>query len=309
MDIERLSKLYRSGESFTSLGERFGINRKRIKKLLQAHDVPLRQGSHALYPEQEDEVCRLYQEGISSPEIGQQFGVHPQTVVNILERRGIDRRWYSPYILAHPRFFCNIDQEPKAYWLGFLTADGCITGNGNRLQVALQRQDRSHLVRLREALGADNPILDQEYNGHKSSKFAVSSEQLTQCLEKNGVYPANTYDLFWPSLPDSLVHHFIRGFIDGDGGFYVSENKYTHSNNYVFAVDSASVEFLLSLQTCLIEHCDLSKPNLRARNDKPDASRRLIYCGRLQVKRIFNYLYNGATVWLPRKRDKIEPHL
>ena len=35
----------------------------------------------------------------------------------------------------------------------------------------------------------------------------------------------------------------------------------------------------------------------------------LLYCGRVQVARIHELLYEGATVWLPRKRDVAAPYI
>jgi len=250
----------------------------------------------------------LYQSGISSLKIGIEFNVNNQTIINVLRRHGIPIRGYSPYSLEHPDYFDNIDTEPQAYWLGFLAADGCIPSDGNRLQVALQRSDRRHLERFRGDIGADNPIYDTLVRGkYPTSKIAISSQALTDGLRRHGLCRNKSLNLQWADdIQWYLWPHYMRGFTDGDGGFYTSLNKYTGGLNYMFCVWCASDQFLNKFQEVLVRACSLPNLDPYVRRDKPDRSRMLAYCGRCQVRRIFDYLYKDATVWLPRKRDNVE---
>ena len=50
-------------------------------------------------------------------------------------------------------YFENIDTEEKAYWLGFLYADGCVTPN--TVRVELQASDKKHIEKFREAVQAN----------------------------------------------------------------------------------------------------------------------------------------------------------
>ena len=45
-------------------------------------------------------------------------------------------------------YFDHIDSESKAYWLGFIYADGCISNNGYRFEVRLSKNDEDHLIKL-----------------------------------------------------------------------------------------------------------------------------------------------------------------
>ena len=59
----------------------------------------------------------------------------------------------------HPDYFERIDTPEKAYWLGFISADGCIIATakypeGSHLAVQLAVRDKGHLVKLKAALGA-----------------------------------------------------------------------------------------------------------------------------------------------------------
>ena len=54
-----------------------------------------------------------------------------------------DKLYKSKYGKYHinPNYFESIDNEWKAYWLGFMYADGWVGSNGNSVGLALQRKD------------------------------------------------------------------------------------------------------------------------------------------------------------------------
>ncbi len=214
---------------------------------------------------------------------------------------------YSPYTLGKPHFFHTIDSERPAYWLGFLAADGYV--RGNRLQLVLSGNDRGLIEQFRADLQATNPIYDSAVKGHSIAKICISCPHLTRDLRAYGITRRKTYTLAWPpNIPDCVIHHFIRGYVDGDGGFYATRNKYAASPNIQFRVCS-TLSFLQSMQSHLMQSCNLRQTKIYQDKRRPSESGTLIYTGRLQVKRILDYLYHDATIWLPRKRDKIEPYL
>ena len=49
----------------------------------------------------------------------------------------------------------KIDTEEKAYWLGFIAADGCIGTNRNTIRVDLKIADKSHLEKLRTSISGN----------------------------------------------------------------------------------------------------------------------------------------------------------
>ena len=111
-----------------------------------------------------ERIQQMYLDGIDAPEIGRTLGgLHSSSVYNILKEAGIDRREQIP--CDNPGYFDQIDSPDKAYWLGFIAADGCVTGFNQgypRLQIKLARKDRGHLELLRTALKARRPVRDHE---------------------------------------------------------------------------------------------------------------------------------------------------
>ena len=43
-------------------------------------------------------------------------------------------------------YFKEINTEEKAYWLGFIAADGCVSAKMNSIRVDLKSADVGHLV-------------------------------------------------------------------------------------------------------------------------------------------------------------------
>ena len=136
-------------------------------------------------------------------------------------------------------FFEKIDNPTKAYWLGFLYADGSVrdTKQYSTFKLQLQRRDKSYLQKLKEDLQATHPIWDTfSKGGHfirgKQMKdafpscFQVYSKKACKDLILLGCFPRKSLILQFPTLeqvPNSLISHFIRGYFDGNGsiGFYI----------------------------------------------------------------------------------------
>ena len=61
------------------------------------------------------------------------------------------------------RYFQNCDTHLKAYFLGFIAADGCLLNNGKNsisLSITLSEVDRNLLNKLKEEIGCEHRIYD-----------------------------------------------------------------------------------------------------------------------------------------------------
>lgn len=94
------------------------------------------------------------------------------------------------------RYFQTIDSPDKAYWLGFLYADGGITDSGavHRVRINLAEHDYNHLIKFRKAIGAINTpikktikVVDgKEYKGYY---IAFSDKEMVRDLISKGCFP------------------------------------------------------------------------------------------------------------------------
>lgn len=129
-----------------------------------------------------------------------------------LRSRKDARRLYS---LDHT-YFDEITDERRAYWLGFITADGCVRHDEGRdiLAVSLKAGDSKHLQTLCNDLGSDRPVLFSQRN---EVSVLFNSGHLVGSLERLGVTPRKS-GVVQPWVgPPELMRHYWRGLFDGDG--------------------------------------------------------------------------------------------
>lgn len=100
-----------------------------------------------------DRVCKEYQEGLSQVEVAKNNKTSPVTVRRILKDNGIPIRkqeeWLRKYDL-NQEYFDVIDTQNKAYFLGFLYADGNVSKSNNAIQIGLESRDLHILESLKK---------------------------------------------------------------------------------------------------------------------------------------------------------------
>lgn len=196
------------------------------------------------------------------------------------------------------RMFEQIDNESAAYWLGFIYADGNIGKNGKTVQVNLSRRDRGHLEVLAELWGRN--ICDYEsFNRRagtisKLSVLAKNDADLWLDLNRHGIEPRKTYVTNsepWTHVPDHLLHHFVRGWFDGDGTVITKTPQPT--------VGFCGTETaMLQLRSLLVARLGVSTVVV----ETGEGVHILRWTGRDQCSTIFRWMYKEAKIMLPRKR-------
>lgn len=200
-------------------------------------------------------------------------------------------------------FFSEIDSEEKAYWLGFLCGDGCITGNKVRLALAIK--DEPHLNRFKAAVKWSGKC-----HYHKSGIVEVyfRSLRMVKDLVRYHITSRKTPTVRFPDIPKSLERHFIRGLFDADGCI-TKQRRITRRKSgkvYIFHGGEFSIEgnreLVFAIQLRLV------KLGLPANSvDYPGANtNRVRYGGINQLVTIYRYLFEGATVYLERKKELFE---
>ena len=227
--------LYEQGVTWVEIVRQTGRTEHTVSAIIKRNGGSLDR-ENRLTDEQRASIPDLYGGGLDAPEIGLMLGCHSSSVYNVLKEEGIDRR--EQIACDNPGYFDQIDTPDKAYWLGFLGADGCITGftRGTktylRLQVKLARKDRDHLVTLQKALKARRPIRDFDQVSFGKilpvSMLAVSSQQIADALIGHGIVRHKTNILQPWDGPSDLMPHYWRGLADGDGHITINDRGVFH---------------------------------------------------------------------------------
>lgn len=170
------------------------------------------------------EIVQRYRYGESGSRLARAYNCSTHAIYNTLSAQGCEIRtlWRTGKRThtCDDHHFDDIDSPEKAYWLGFLGADGCIKANKRDLHTNLQLSDMSHLEILRQDLKASSPVRvhhEQKLNREYASLLVIS-EALCQGLMKHGVVPRKSMTLQPPDqLRGDMVPHYIRGYFDGNG--------------------------------------------------------------------------------------------
>lgn len=122
-------------------------------------------------------------------------------------------------------YFDKIDTQEKAYWLGFLWADGSISKTAkrasgpNRLRITQKWSEKAHLEKFRDALSSDYEIdraKSRSPYGDPPAQLDINCRPLCESLKRLG-YGTKDVRIHIPKIPKNLMRHFIRGYFDGDG--------------------------------------------------------------------------------------------
>jgi hypothetical protein len=194
-------------------------------------------------------------------------------------------------------YFDEIDTEVKAYWLGFLDADGY--QNGREMIVNLNAQDAAHLQKLRVSIRSEHPVrlrADAGMVGGFTATFRVSSQILCSGLNRWGCVQAKSLIVQYPQeLPAHLHRHFIRGVFDGDGCISQSKQGYWRwcifSENPTFS-DGVATQIQMAGQAVT--------------RSRKDGGRFVNVSNRPGIRWLYSYLYDDASVWLDRKKFKFQ---
>lgn len=210
-------------------------------------------------------------------------------------------------------YFDEINTEEKAYFLGLLFADGCVSKRYNYIRLGLKESDLSTLEKFNFSLENENPIKiykKQKETFSNTCLLRIGSKNIKEQLIKKGCLPLKTFLLDWPSkeiVPEPLIRHFIRGYFDGDGCF--SYRK--HQGKYLkpaFNVVS-TLDFCNGLMNVIKKETGSNCYMQKRHKNKNTNTRQLEISGTKQIMSVMDWLYKDATVFIQRKFDKYSSFL
>ena len=257
--------------------------------------------------EQQKEIIKLVTEQkMGAERISKIFNVSKGTMQKFLRQHNLKGELPRKHSVDQD-FFEVIDTEEKAYWLGFLYADGVVYKERNTVAL-VQKPDESGLKILKEfqkAVKGDYEIIfhTQLSWGTETeiARYEIYSSKMVSDLINKGCVPKKSLVLTFPDnsiVPQTLKHHFIRGYFDGDGSITTGSHKYKIADRYIHF--SGTKEFLEGVRAFL---------SIKAKviPDKRYLDRN-IYClgtgGNPNILRIFEILYKDATIYLDRKYER-----
>ena len=202
--------------------------------------------------------------------------------------------------VKHENFFKTINTEAKAYLLGFIFADGCVQKSGNSYRFSLGSIDFILIDWLIQYIGIENSLYKQKIQSGKTFyNISFSNEILIEDLIKHGAIPNKTKSLNFPNtIPSDMIHHFIRGYMDGDGDIIFYEDKTCEKMSLSCSL-YGTYSFISELVFQLSQYV-----NLKSKGFYQQGSIFRFKRTSKQAEKILEYFYKDSSMYLSRKYQK-----
>ena len=253
--------------------------------------------------EEVDKIAHMYvEQKMAISKIAIAFKASNHTIAKVLHTLNVVREVGKNYLYScDETFFENIDNEQKAYWLGAMFADGNVSQNTSGTgQLFITSRDENWLEQFKETIQYTGKVLKETHKYYKKDiwKIHITSDRLFHDLCKIGCVPCKSNIIQFPNIKESLIHHFIRGYFDGDGT--VNITKYMPNRTPLKSgFCSGSETFLAELVT----HVPTKYKSIKHYSDVYT----VVYSVNDSYK-LYNYMYSDATVYLERKKNKFEEY-
>lgn len=306
-ELLMIERSYTEGASVASLSREYGYSHHTIKSRLEELGVYKANKNYGIrYKWTESEIKRiieLYSEGKSAESIAKEYGCYDTTILNLLNKHGVStkrRREFHNFkrYSVDEEYFNIIDTEDKAYWMGFLLADGHVTRDG-KIMLTLQSRDLEHIEKFRESLSSNHPITKK--SGQDAHEILIGSKIMGASLYEKGFHNRKSWgydvDKITSSVPRELENHFIRGYFDGDGS--VGVYKQTHyPDKKMFNFSILGIKPFLEYISNTTKICCQIKFDSRTKNNHF-----LITRSKSNILEYKDFLYSNANIFMHRKHD------
>ena len=203
--------------------------------------------------EVEEKVCQDYLTNkYSSRELGIKYSLSKSTILRILGRNNIkveNHRLINNNLIVD--YFKVIDCEEKAYFLGFIFADGCVSKN--QIYIDINDKDREILERFRKEVHSNCMISTRIKGKSIMSRVTIKNKDFVEYLKEYGIVENktnNTYHLPVQLIPKIFYKDFIRGLVDGDGWITKTQEGY-YKIGYVTHYQSVAEDFVYMINNLL----------------------------------------------------------
>lgn len=243
-----------------------------------------------------EQILHLIDEGKTMKEICNILQVNKSSIRKRLRKLNIvlPNRWNETKF--NENIFDFIDTEDKAYWLGFIFADGYISSSNYTFEISLSTKDLSHLEKFNnfmEHINYNIKICKTNFENCTRCRWSITNKHLWKTLNSYGCTPRKSLTLEFPNedifTKKSLISHFIRGYVDGDGCIGLTRDK--------LVIQILGTELFLKE---IIKYSAIDR-NLYTKKNHNTFTIAYSHSPAIQMG---EYLYNNATIFLDRKYNR-----
>lgn len=293
--LDQIKPLKDQGLKTSEISKKLNISDTSVLKYLKSLGINVT--NRKLHTLDYSDALKLYlSEKLSVTKFCKKYNLSMKWFLIYLNKQGINVINEHNRVKFNDHKFDIIDTEEKAYWLGFIYADGCVMDN-NGFEISLKESDKDHLDKFNTFMEYETnnvKINSTNYKDHLRCRWSVKNKHLKESLEKLGCTPRKSLTLSFPNKSiftnEELIRHFIRGYFDGDG--CISYSNKEHTKMYLNFVGTK--EFLNKIK-------DISGFNWYM-NSKGNVFQ--MSCGHTSGMKFSKCLYENSTIYLDRKYQR-----
>lgn len=298
-DIKEIINLYKNGKSLREIGRIKDISHHYVRDILIKEKIIIIDDENI-----KKDIYNLYFiDNRSIPYICSKLNINVQKVKDIFLFNKWNFRPSGRKRIFNENIFETIDTHLKAYWLGFIYADGYNNETKGELEIDLKDSDSEHLLKLLKLVEAKNIVIKNKkikLNNKifYASRIFLSSRKLSNDLKKLGCTQNKSLKIKFINntlLSKEFIPSFIAGYFDGDG----SVGKYNRAIQLSFV--SGSADFIYSLENELKKILN----NLHINKKRNSNCYSLSCSGKQNIINFYNYCYRylNKECYLLRKQN------
>lgn len=228
-----------------------------------------------------------------------------KNISQMLRQSGVQMRRYTGKHTIDTSYFKNIDNKEKAYFLGFIFADGCIyksSQNAWGMNFYIVEKDKYIVEELKEKCKATYPIrmVKKEKPTHQNKiGMSITNTEFVNNLRNLGCTENKSSQGI---IPNCILHNeaflpsFINGLFDGDGSIVRSHAYYTYPcvslclNSYMAEQIKEIIEKIINKTPKIIIDNNICKIQLHKQ----------------QAMQFMNWMYKDSNLHLQRKYERYQ---
>ena len=243
--------------------------------------------------------------GIPSPELIIKYDCTLVNLNSFIKRHKITKVYdYRLNNYSDINYFNKINTSKKAYILGFIAADGCVTNK--EIKISLHSKDTEILEKFIFEIGLKNKEV-KHYSVKNSfnqrltpiSTLSFGVKEMITDLQNLGFDNRKTVSLKFPDIEEQYYLDFIRGYCDGDGSFTRDKN-----NKYTFSLEGTELFLNFIKEYLSLTYNVKFNTKLYKRYDTENCCYTLKASGKNNVIKILDLLYKNSNLYLERKYNK-----
>lgn len=307
---DKIIILYKQNLNTNQIAKILNRNQSTVERYLKKNGYKMNYGSR-ITKKDRNFIISQYINGLTCKDIWRQYykDVYNSSAVieKIIRNEGLSRGIYKKEVIVNHDYFENIDNEHKAYWLGILTADGCIrhkTENSWYTKLEIQYKDKYLLEIFKKDIETDAIIKDYKYGRKHNAMLIIYSKKWAEDLNKFDIVPNKTFKIHkLPNININLMKHFIRGYFDGDGCIMLYKPNDQILRRLKISI-CGTKGFLNNLNIFLNKQIGTTKNKLIDMNKYGSNVFNLRYTSNNDVIKFCEYIYSDYTICLERKKNK-----